>query len=101
MKTDAVTVVISCRAQPGQESTARQEFMALITTVLSQEPACLGITLHEHADDPGRLLLYEHWSSRAEYEGPHLQTSYLRSFIERSGAFLAGPPDIAFWHRVD
>jgi quinol monooxygenase YgiN len=30
--------------------------------------------------------------------GPHMQQPHLRSFIERAGSFLAGPPDISFWH---
>lgn len=100
MSTPPVTVVIVYRARPGNAEVARAELAALISTVVATEPACLGIVLHQDVDDPTRFLLYERWVDKESYVGDHMQTPHIRAFIGRAGAFLAGPPEIAFWRSV-
>lgn len=100
MAAEPVTVVISYRAQAGQGARALSELGALIREVVAREPDCLGIRLHQDPDDDTRLLLYEAWSSRAAYSGPHMQTPHLGAFIAKAREFLAGPPTIEFW-RLD
>jgi quinol monooxygenase YgiN len=100
MSTEAVTVVITYQAQPGMAATACRELAMLIATVVREEPACHGIRLHQDCADPHRLLLIEEWTSEAAYTGPHLQTPHLQAFIQRAGAFLAGPPEIRFWREA-
>jgi quinol monooxygenase YgiN len=97
MNHDPITVTVTYRTQPGQEALAHRELSELITLVQQHEPACLGITLLRHHDDPTQVLLVERWTSKAAYEGDHMQTEYLRAFIGRAPAFLAGPPAIAVW----
>ena len=94
-------VIVSYRVLPDQADTARREIARLAATVQANEPECGGITVLEAADDPTRLTLLERWPSREAFLGPHMQQPHIQSFIERAGAFLAGPPDITFWHPVD
>lgn len=96
-----IVVVITYQAQPGKGEVARRELRALIAEVLEREPACLGITLHQDPDDDTRFLLYERWTDRASYTGPHMQTAHIQSFIARAPGFAAGPPAITFWSDVD
>ena len=100
MKNESVTITVSYHAQPGKEAVARAELAALIATVQQREPDCLGITLHQHQDDPRRFLLFERWTSRAAYEGDHFRTEHLRAFIARAPQFLAGPPGLDAWSAV-
>ena len=95
-----VTVLIEFQAQAGKGERARRELADLISTVVEKEPDCLGIWLHQDAEDEDRLMNVEHWTSQEAYTGPHMETAHLRAFIERSEAFLVGPPEITFWREV-
>lgn len=94
------TVVIRYQSLPGREDRAKEEIRSLIAIVVAEEPDCLSITFLEDRDHPGRLLLYERWTSREAYLGPHLQTPHLRAFKERASDFAAGPPTIEFWSKL-
>ena len=95
----SITVTVAYRAQPGKGDEAQAALGKLVATVLATEPACLGIEILRHADDPERIVLHERWSDRMAYEGPHMNTPHLREFIAASPAFLAGPPDISIWRQ--
>lgn len=93
-------VIVRYRSLPDQTEAARRELGALVATVLAQEPECGGITLLQDAQDPTGFTLLEHWPSQELFLGPHMQQPHLQAFIQRAGAFLAGPPDISFWHAA-
>ena len=69
-----VTVLIVYQAQPGKEDAGLDALASLVATVVAEEPACLGITIHQDASDPARILLLEEWVDKASYVGPHMQT---------------------------
>lgn len=97
MESAGIVVVVSHRAQPGQEGRAKREIAELVATVLRDEPDCAGIEMLQDAGDPTRFLLIERWSSKDAYVGPHMETPHIRAFIGRAGEFMAGAPDISFW----
>jgi quinol monooxygenase YgiN len=101
MEKDAVVVVIDYQALKGRGDEARRELAALIAEVVAREPHCLGIRLHRQADDDTRFLLYELWTDREAYTGPHMQTPHLRAFREKAPEFFAGPPTITYWRLTD
>jgi quinol monooxygenase YgiN len=94
-----VAVLIVYQAHPGKADDGLAALAALVATVVAQEPACLGITIHQDVSDPTRILLSEEWVDRASYVGPHMQTPHIRAFIERAPELFAGPPDISFWEQ--
>lgn len=96
-----VVVIINCQAQSGQAGVARRELQALIADVVANEPDCLEIQMHQDLDDETRILLHERWTGREAYSGPHMQTPYIRAFMERSSGFLISPPSITFWKLLD
>lgn len=100
MNESHVTVLIEFHAKPDEGERARRELSDLISTVVEKEPDCLGIRLHQDAEDEDRLMNVEQWTSQEAYTGPHMETPHLRAFIERSEAFLVGPPEITFWREV-
>lgn len=97
MSVTGVVVVIAYQAQPGQGAMTRFELQCLIDEVVRSEPDCLGITMLQDPEEDTRFLLYERWTSRDVYLGPHMQTPHLKAFIQKAPAFLAGQPAITFW----
>ena len=97
MAGEPIVVVITYKAQAGQGARTLKELTSLIGEVVAREPDCGGIRIHHDPDDDMRVLLYEQWSSREAYTGPHMQTAHLGAFMARAREFLAGPPTIEFW----
>ena len=94
------TVVVSYQALPSYADAAKKAIAALVTTVLSEEPDCSGITILQDSNDPARFMLIERWPSQDIVLGPHMQQPHIQSFIQEAGAFLSGPPDISFWNAA-
>ncbi len=92
-----VTVVIRYDTLPGRAGDGLAALSELVSTVVREEPDCLGIRVLSDPAEPGRILLVEEWTSREAYEGPHFGTPHLRAFIGRAPELFAGPPDITFW----
>lgn len=97
MPTDTVVVVIACQAQPGKADVVRKELSSLIRAVMATEPACLGIWFHESLDDGAKFLLYERWTDKTAYVGPHMQTPHMLAFVQKAGPLFAGTPTVTFW----
>ena len=103
MQASTVTVLIRTQLAPGFVEQGKQALADLGREVRKVEPDCLAIELAQDLDDPTKITMIEKWSSREAYEGPHMQSSHMKSFIERSSKYFAGPPDISFCHgtRID
>ena len=93
-------VLVSYRSLPDHVDAAKRAISTLIATVQSIEPECGGITMLQDAGDSTRFTLIEHWPSKESFLGPHMEQPHIQSFIQSAGAFLAGPPEISFWHSV-
>ena len=103
MQTSIVTVLIRTQLLPDCIEQGKQDLLDLAREVRKVEPDCLAIELAQDLDDPTNITMIEKWSSRDAYEGPHMQSSHMKSFIEQSSKYFAGPPDIFFCYgtRVD
>ncbi len=95
-----IIVMVSYRAQADQVQTALSAIAALVSTVLTNEPACKGIEILQEDTDQTRITLVERWTSRDEFLGPHMQQPHIQAFIRAAGSFLSGPPEISFWRPV-
>ena len=93
-------VLVSYRSLPQHADRAKREIESLVASVQAVEPDCSGITMLQDASDPTRFTLIERWPSQEIFLGPHMQQPHILSFIQSAGAFLAGPPEISFWHPV-
>ncbi len=97
MSAAAATVVIEYRALPGKGALAHAALADLIATVVQEEKDCRRITLLENADDDTHFMLYEEWTSREAYTGPHMETQHILAFIERASTLFVGPPSRTFY----
>jgi quinol monooxygenase YgiN len=100
MASKPVTVVITCAIRPEMLDTARRELEAVIKTVLTNEPACHGIRVHEDPRNPQRLMIIEHWDSEEIFTGPHMQTPHMQSFLKKAEGFLDGVAEFGFWQEI-
>ncbi|HXU32329.1 MAG TPA: putative quinol monooxygenase [Thermoanaerobaculia bacterium] len=91
------TVAITYQAQSDQIDNAVGALTDLIATVVATEPDCFSIQLYQDPADPARIFLFEEWTSREAYLGPHLQTPHLLAFKASSGPLFVGPPERSFW----
>lgn len=98
---DSILVTIRYQTQDGKAAAARQALRTLISTVVATEPDCLGIQMLQHADNETGILLYERWTSREAYSGPHMQTPHLGAFMASARELFAGPPTIEYWSLVE
>jgi len=101
MTQNPVVVTIRYQAHPEQAARARQALSTLIATVVASEPDCLGIQLLQDPDDETRILLYERWTSREAYAGPHMHTPHLTAFMLTARELFGGPPAIEYWRLLD
>jgi quinol monooxygenase YgiN len=97
---DTTIVVIRYTALPEMVEEATAALAELIETVVHQEEDCIGITMHADLDNPASILLWEEWTSREAYLGPHMHTPHLLAFIDQAAERFAGPPEITFWART-
>ncbi|MBI5387653.1 MAG: antibiotic biosynthesis monooxygenase [Verrucomicrobia bacterium] len=98
MNAKSLTVVATLKAKPGQESTLRQELLALIP-ITCQEPGCFNYDLHQSTDDPASFLFHENWASKPHLDD-HLARPHLRAFLAKAGDLLAEPPQITLWEKI-
>ena len=98
MQAGIVTVLIRTQLLPDFIAQGQQDLLDLAQQVRKVEPDCLAIELAQDLDNPANITMVEKWSSRDAYEGPHMQSSHMKSFIEQSSKYFAGPPDISFCH---
>jgi len=98
MQPGIVTVLIRTQLLPDSVAQGKQDLLDLAREVRKVEPNCLSIELVQDLDNPTYITMVEKWSSRDAYEGSHMQSSHMKSFIEQSSKYFAGPPDISFCH---
>lgn len=98
MQAGNVTVLIRTKLLPDSIEQGKRDLLDLAQEVRKVEPDCLAIELAQDMDDPTNITMIEKWSSRDAYEGEHMQSSHMKSFIEQSSKYFAGPPGISFCH---
>lgn len=98
MQAGIVTVLIRMQLLPDSIEQGKKDLLELARKVRTLESDCLAIELAQDMDDPRNITMIEKWSSRDAYEGPHMQSSHMTSFIEQSSKYFAGPPGISFCH---
>lgn len=90
-------VLVKYKTQPSKSKEAIEGLTKLIDEV-KKEPNYVKITIHVDPKDDSNILLYEEWSDENYYKGDHMKTMHLKSFMEDSRDFLAGPPEISQWN---
>jgi quinol monooxygenase YgiN len=100
MRQTEVTVLATLRLFPEFVDQGMRDLVAFARSVRKHEPACSGIEIVQDVDDPTQVTMIERWSDRATYEGPHLETEHMKSFIELSSRYFDGAAGVSFCRRI-
>jgi quinol monooxygenase YgiN len=92
-----LAVAAQIHAKPGQEDALREALLALIPTT-RQEEGCVQYDLHESAEQQGRFLFFENWTSREALDR-HLAAPHLEAFKARFDELVAHFEVLTF-HRI-
>lgn len=91
-----LTVLVKYAARPNKGEAALSALRSLVAEV-KREPHYINISILVDPENASNILLLEEWSNEDYYKGEHMGTEHLQRFIKASPAFMAGPPEIAFW----
>ncbi|MDT0571989.1 antibiotic biosynthesis monooxygenase family protein [Streptomyces sp. DSM 3412] len=92
--TEAVVLVATMVAKPGQEELVERTLTAALPKVHA-EPGCLRYALHRKAGTTGVFLMIEKWAS-PEALGAHMKGAVMREVGAALARALAGAPDMVF-----
>lgn len=87
MNNEQVTVVAEFKAKTGSENALRDELLAIVEPT-RKEQGCINYDLHEVADEDGRFLFYENWTSE-ELLRKHLGSAHVCRYRENTADLLA------------
>jgi quinol monooxygenase YgiN len=93
-----VTVVATFEAKPGKETELKKVLTALVAPT-RQEAGCINYDLHQSADEPGKFLFHENWTSK-ELLDAHLQSAHIKALLPRVPELAVGMPEIKIWERI-
>src|SRR3954452_510783 len=87
------------RARPGKETELGEALKGLQAPTRA-EPGCLTYDLHQAADDPARLLMFETWENQAAINA-HMTSPHVQKFVPRVDGLCAEAPQIVIWERIE
>jgi quinol monooxygenase YgiN len=96
MRRAEVTVLVQLRLLPDFIEQGKRDLLDFARDVRKLEPECAEIEVVQDVDDPTSITMIEKWSDRAAYEGPHMQTQHMKSFIAHSARYFDGAASISF-----
>src|SRR5262245_50639835 len=98
MSKNPLNITASFQARPGKEKELRDALIGLLAPT-RKEAGCLSYDLHQSADDPARLLMYETWRDKAAIDA-HMISPHVQKFAPRVGGLCAEAPQILIWERI-
>jgi quinol monooxygenase YgiN len=81
----------------------REDFLGALSEVLPQarqEPACRLLEVYEILEEPGSILLVEHWRDLDEYRQEVLQRDYYQRYLKLSESMYSKPRIVKALNRV-
>lgn len=98
MSDQTVTVIARIKAKADRVEQVESALMDLIGPT-REEPGCISYVLHQAADDKSSFVFVENWANQTALD-EHLQTPYLKAFVDRADELLAEPLDVTLWHQI-
>ncbi|GGM19873.1 putative quinol monooxygenase [Deinococcus aerophilus] len=73
-----LTIIAKLKARPGKEQEVYDACRALLEPTRA-EAGCINYDMHRSTEDPGVIVFYENWTTRALWDA-HMQSPHLTSF---------------------
>jgi quinol monooxygenase YgiN len=94
-----LTLVATIKVKKGTEQEAQAALEKMIEYVKTAEPGTVRYTLHRHANDPTKLLMYEQYVSKDAMDA-HGQTDAIKQLFGTLGPMLDGAPSLEIWEEI-
>lgn len=95
----SVLVLFESQVKPENISNMKS-YMAEILPDTRAYDGCQKIDVFFDTEDTGRMVVVEHWDSRAHQE-KYRDWRDGTGFLDRFSAMLAGPPSLRYLERID
>ena len=90
MPKETLHVVAHATARPGEESSVRKEFLALVAPTRA-EPGCLSYELFVNGESSADFLFVQEYENDAAFEA-HLASSHITAMLPVVLPLLSSPP---------
>jgi quinol monooxygenase YgiN len=98
MSAKTITVVATFQARPGKEAELKKTLISLVAPT-RKEAGCINYDLHQSAEDSGKFLFLENWTSKAHLDS-HLQNTHIQVLLPRLDELCVGMPEIKIWGKI-
>ena len=98
MSDSNVLLVARFKAKPGKEEEVRNILESVVEPTRAEE-GCLFYHLHQVKEEKGHFLFYECFRNEDAF-AIHVETPYIKGFLDRKDELLAEPPDITFLEKI-
>ena len=65
-----------------------------------KDPGAISYVLHRAVDDPCKFFFYEQYENE-EAVKYHSSTEHFKSFFQKMGPIMKGPPEISYYKEVE
>ena len=93
-----VLIVARFNAKPGKEEEVKKILMSLAEPTRAEE-GCVFYYLHEVKEEKGHFVFYECFRDDKAFN-VHVESSYIKGFLDKKDELLSDPPDITFLEKL-
>lgn len=94
----SVMVLLEATVKSG-EITNMKSYLAELFPDTRAYDGCRGIDGYFSSEDPGKMVIVEHWESRPHHE-KYLAWRTQTGVMAKLGGMLAGPPSLRYFERA-
>jgi quinol monooxygenase YgiN len=98
MPDSIVLIVARFNAKAGKEEEVEKILVSLVEPTRAEE-GCVFYYLHKVKEEKGHFLFYESFRDEKAFN-VHVESSYIKGFLDRADELLSEPPDITFLEKI-
>jgi quinol monooxygenase YgiN len=99
MPDSEVMLVARFNAKAGKEKEVENILVSLVEPTRA-EKGCVFYHLHRVKEEKGHFLFYECFRDENAYKA-HVDTPYIKGFLDRKDELLSEPPDVTFLEKLE
>jgi quinol monooxygenase YgiN len=93
-----IVIAAVIKVNEGKGDEFEKDYPALRAKVL-KDPGAITYVLHRAVDDPCKFFFYEQYENE-EAMKYHTSTEHFKSFFQKMGPIMKGPPEICYYKEV-
>jgi quinol monooxygenase YgiN len=92
-------LIVSIQLKPG----CAEEYLVMLNDVLNQmrhEPTFVNCILQRGTDDPDKLIVYETWFDREDFDRVQLKRPYRAAYTARAPELISRPTELSYFELL-